>query len=139
MASESDLAGYGKYTLRSLKLPVLKGDVWALEETPLIPPPGEQFWTEHSECNFLTTHGVVLKIAGEDLDRLGRWKIKGSESGSENYQRAFKLIVRKIQRQMVEAWKSREFKDDVEELELGVRSAYSSFLEQKGIGKTAAQ
>ena len=116
-----------------------EGKGWHETGKWLIPPPGEQYWSDHSERNFLTAHGGIWGIPKQELDRLGRWRTKENTAGSEDYQRGFRQIVRQIQRQIVAAWISKEKHADVKELEDEIRGSYATFLKGRGIGYTKAE
>ena len=104
IASPSDLAGYGKAVLHELRVSIcVMAKEWVEEEDLLIPPPGEQFWSEHSERNFTSGQAGVLGISQPEIDRLGRWKTKANTSGSDDYMRTGRQIVRKIQKKIIAA------------------------------------
>jgi len=83
--------------MRELKQPVFKDGKWTQTEAPLVHPLMQNFWTEHSPRAVLPS---VLAVLDEDklrIDYLGKW----SPSGSQDYTRTFRAIVRSLQEKAV--------------------------------------
>jgi hypothetical protein len=72
---------------------------WAESDNYLLPRDLAQFWTEHSPRAVLPTAAQVLQVPKEELNCLGRW----SPSGGEDYARAHKAVVSKVQQQVMRA------------------------------------
>ena len=104
MATPDNLAAYGKAVLRDLRVPEFSKRGMRGSKEFLIPPPGEHFWTGHSERNFLSSHAALIGIPKNEIDRLGRWRTKETTTGSEDYRRINKIVVRKIQRKVMTYW-----------------------------------
>ena len=90
-------AGLTRILMRELKRPVFKGGKWIQSEAPLVHQAMQNFWTEHSPRSVLPS---ILAVLDEDklrIDYLGKW----SPSGSQDYTRTFRAVVRSLQEKAV--------------------------------------
>ena len=72
---------------------------WVEDDRYLLVRDLAQFWTEHSPRAVLPTAAQILQMPKEELNCLGRW----SPTGGEDYARAHKAVVTKIQQQIAQA------------------------------------
>ena len=83
--------------MKELRRPVFKEGQWRQSDLPLVHPLMVSFWTEHSPRAVLPS---VLAVLDEDklrIDYLGKW----SPSGSQDYTRTYRAIVRSLQEKAV--------------------------------------
>jgi hypothetical protein len=85
----------------SSSLPMILWDFTA-NEMPLVPPELIDFWTEHSPRACVPSWTGLLGVEKSIRDLLGRW----SPTGSEDYTRTYRLMVKKMQLEVVKAIRS---------------------------------
>ena len=132
LASPTDLAGYQTAVLRELKVPVRSGSTWQESSHALLSPTAAAFWTGHSERNFLPTYSATLGVPSADIDRLGRWRVRQSAVGSDDYTRSHRVLVRKTQRAVLAKWLTGTAAQEFKEVEDEILRELSSFLLQHG-------
>jgi hypothetical protein len=127
-ASSRDLATLGTIVLAELTTPVrvknLEGKVsgpkdsggslpWMCGKVRLIPVSLATGWTGHSERSTLPSLLAAMGVAKADRDPLGRW----SPSGSDEYVRTYKVLVRSLAlriRAMIKEGKAFDVADEEE-------------------------
>jgi hypothetical protein len=78
------------------------GGVWQLQAgSKLVLPPGQMFWTEHSDRNLLPSIAAALGTSESDRNYLGRWGI--NEGRSNTYVATARQIVLRIQAEVCKA------------------------------------
>ena len=139
MATESDLASYFCSILAELKVPVFRDGEWHEGGDQLVPTPGHLFWTGHSERNFAPAIANLKEVSKEDIDRMGRWRVKESTTGSDDYNRSHRILVRRAQLRIVETLKSKTWHQSLRELEQEVLEPYVKFLTERGVDQEEAE
>ena len=95
-------ASLTRILMKELKRPVFEDGQWKQSDHPLVHQLMEGFWTEHSPRAVLPS---VLAVLDEDklrIDYLGKW----SPSGSQDYTRTYRAIVRSLQEKAVKEIRS---------------------------------
>jgi hypothetical protein len=94
-------AALTRLVLGKLHIPVFCEDKDAWEEAPgfLLCPELVSFWTEHSPRAVIPSASQVLECPKDERNYLGRW----SPGGSDDYGRAYRVVVQGIQKKVVRA------------------------------------
>ena len=100
--SYSKSAAMTQAIIREIKIPIYEDGRWKSSDTQLIPSELIGAFTEHGPRSFLPSILAFLETLKEQRDMLGRW----SPTGSDDYVRSFRLIVKKLQQTAVEAIRS---------------------------------
>ena len=79
--------------------PIFKDGAWTQSQERLLHPSICSFWTEHSPRAVLPSLLAVLDEDKVRIDYLGKW----SPSGSQDYTRTFRSVVRSLQEKAVRA------------------------------------
>ena len=87
---------------QDLRRPVFKNGVWTQSQELLLHPLLCNFWSEHSPRAVLPSLLAVLDEDKLRIDYLGKW----SPSGSQDYTRTFRSVVRTLQEKAVRAIRS---------------------------------
>jgi len=87
---------------QELRQPIFKDGAWKQSENLLLHPLLCGFWSEHSPRSVLPSLLAVLDEDKVRIDYLGKW----SPSGSQDYTRTFRSVVRSLQEKAVRAIRS---------------------------------
>ena len=96
----SESASMTRLVMSLLKVPRydVEAQFWKEDPQSLLAPELYGFWTEHSPRAGMPSSAQVLGIHKDEANFLGRW----SPSGAEDYSRAYRVVIQKIQTQV---WK----------------------------------
>ena len=99
--SYQESSALSKQVLSRLKVPVYDEESHHWEESTelLVGSELASFWTEHSPRSVIPTAAQVLECPKDERNFLGRW----SPGGSDDYGRAYRVVVMGIQRKVVRA------------------------------------
>ena len=122
LASYMDRAAYGRAVLHDL----------LLEEAPLVPAEALNFWTEHSERNFVVSCAAALRVPKERRDYIGRWQ-PGNQS--DDYVRTSRQIVTEVQRLIAEQIRAKDPALDEGDL----ADTFVKFVVEQGMSEEAAK
>ena len=79
--------------------PEFKLDCWVMGSTKLIHPAMSSFWSEHSPRAVMPSMLAVLEVSKDKIDYCGKW----SPTGSQDYTRTFRVVVKSLQQQIITA------------------------------------
>jgi hypothetical protein len=136
MASYEEASALGRCILNELMVPVRGTDgLWAENDdgAKLIHPPGQLFWTEHSERHTLVSIAIGLHFQKVDVDFVGRWAVGMSQS--LDYVLTARQIILRIQETVVEEL-CNGFSDYDE---IDALDSYREFLISRGVSVSVAR
>ena len=100
--SYANSAALGKALISELKVPVFCDGVWKSSATKLIPAIFTAAFTEHGPRAFMPTVLAELEKDKTEKDYVGRW----SPTGSDDYTRSFRAVVKRLQHEALAAIKA---------------------------------
>lgn len=86
-------AGFSRKVLGELRRPIFIDGKWSESDKPLLHSQLVGFWTEHGPRSVMPSLLAQLKVEQTRADFLGRW----SPSGSADYTRTFRTVVKELQ------------------------------------------
>ena len=94
--SYQESAGLSKSVFGDLRVPIYSTDKeeWEESDEQLIPCELASYWTEHSPRSVIPSAAQVLEFSKDERNYLGRW----SPGGADEYGRAYRMVVHKIQK-----------------------------------------
>ena len=100
--SYSNSAALGQRVLSEIKLPVFEEGLWKESKISLLPVIFTAAFTEHGPRAFMPTVLAELEVEKSQKDYVGRW----SPTGSDDYTRSYRAVVKRLQHEAITAIKS---------------------------------
>ena len=113
VTTQTDFTAIFRKVLVELRAPSRLSGEWQCGLGGVVPDFLSMVWTGHSERATLPSWAACLGIPKEDRDRLGRW----GASGSEEYVRTSRAVIKRSLLVIVQAARSREAFDVFDEAE----------------------
>jgi hypothetical protein len=100
--SYSNSAALGQRVLAEITIPVFEEGKWKDSKTCLLPQVFTAAFTEHGPRAFMPTILAELEKEKSQKDFVGRW----SPTGSDDYTRSYRAVVKRLQQESIHAIKS---------------------------------
>ena len=97
--SYASSAALTQQVVGELGRPEFSQDKWIMGVSKLVHPSMVSFWSEHSPRSVMPSMLAVLEVSKDKIDYCGKW----SPTGSQDYTRTFRVVVKTLQQQIIQA------------------------------------